>query len=414
MAKDLPRIAILGAGPIGLEAALYARTLNHPVRIYERGQVGDYWQRWGHVRLFSPFDMNSTTLGRSAIRAGKSAHEFPDDDSITTGREHREAYLVPVSQVERLKGCLVAETQVLSIGRRGFLKDDDPSDPKRARQPFRILLKDRSNRERAEEADIVLDCTGTYGQHGWLGDGGIPAVGELAAEANIVYGLEDVAGERKNTYAGKNVLMVGSGYSAATTACNLAALADNHASTWIIWLARGQSTQPIRRIPNDPLRERDRLAVRANTLATRTDANLEFHSQSVIESVEFQGQDRGFKVGARCAGEPRTFEVERIIANVGYTPDRGIHRELQVLACYASEGPMKLAAVLQGQKSHDCLKLAGAGPESLRNPEPNFFILGAKSFGRNSNFLLRIGFEQIRDVFTLISGNANLDLYKKK
>ncbi len=134
----------------------------------------------------------------------------------------------------------------------------------------------------------------------------------------------------------------------------------------------------------------------------------------MIESVEFQGQDRGFKVGARCAGEPRTFEVERIIANVGYTPDRGIYRELQVQACYASEGPMKLAAALQGQKSHDCLKLAGAGPESLKNPEPNFFILGAKSFGRNSNFLLRLGFEQIRDVFTLISGNSSLDLYKKK
>ena len=413
MAKDLPRIAVLGAGPIGLEAALYARTLNHPVRLYERGHVADYWQRWGHVRLFSPFGMNCTSLGRSAIQASKSAHEFPDDDDITTGREHREAYLTPLSQVERLKGCLVPETQVLSIGRRNFLKEDDPGDPKRGRQPFRILLKDK-NRERVEEADVVLDCTGTYGQHCWLGDGGIPAVGELAAEGNIAYGLEDVAGERKNAYAGKNVLVVGSGYSAATTACSLASLADNNPATWIIWLSRGQSTQPIKRIASDPLRERDRLAVRANTLATRSDANLEFHSQSVIESVEFYGQDRGFKVTARCAGEQRTFEVERIIANVGYSPDRGIYRELQVNLCYASEGPMKLAAALQGQRSHDCLKLAGSGPDCLVNPEPNFFILGAKSFGRNSNFLLRLGFEQIRDVFTIISGNAGLDLYKKK
>jgi thioredoxin reductase len=413
MAKDLPRIAILGAGPIGLEAALYARTLNHRVKIYERGQVGEYWQRWGHVRLFSPFGMNSTPLGRSAILAGRSGHEFPDDDSITTGREHREAYLLPLSQVERLKGCIVAETQVLGIGRRGYFKDDDPGDPKRARQPFRLLLKDK-NRERSEEADIVLDCTGTYGQHRWLGDGGIPAAGELAAESNITYGLEDVAGERRNTYSGKNILVVGSGYSAATTACNLAALADQNATTWVIWLARGQSTQPIKRIANDPLRERDRLAVRANTLATRSDANLEFHSQSIIDSVEFQGQDRGFKVAARCAGEPRTFEVERIIANVGYMPDRKMYRELQVHECYASEGPMKLAAAIQGQKSHDCLKVAGAGAESLINPEPNFYILGAKSFGRNSNFLVRLGFEQIRDVFSIISGNAGLDLYKKK
>jgi thioredoxin reductase len=413
MAKDLPRIAILGAGPIGLEAALYARTLNHPVKVYERGQVGEYWQRWGHVRLFSPFGMNSTSLGRSAILAGKSGHDFPDHDSITIGREHREAYLLPLSQVERLKGCIVSETQVLSIGRKGYLKDDDPGDAKRGRQPFRILLRDK-NRERAEEADIVLDCTGTYGQHRWLGEGGIPAVGELAAEANIVYGLEDVAGERKNAYAGKNILVVGSGYSAATTACNLATLADSNPATWIIWLARGQSTQPIKRIANDPLRERDRLAVRANTLATRSDANLEFHSQSVIDSVEFQGQDRGFKVSARCGEEHRTFEVERIIGNVGYMPDRKMYRELQVHECYASEGPMKLAAALQGQKSHDCLKLAGSGPDTLQNPEPNFFILGAKSFGRNSNFLLRLGFEQIRDVFTIISGNAGLDLYKKK
>jgi len=35
----------------------------------------------------------------------------------------------------------------------------------------------------------------------------------------------------------------------------------------------------------------------------------------------------------------------------------------------------------------------------LRNPEPGFFILGAKSYGRNSNFLLRIGWQQVDDVF---------------
>lgn len=31
--------------------------------------------------------------------------------------------------------------------------------------------------------------------------------------------------------------------------------------------------------------------------------------------------------------------------------------------------------------------------------EPGFFILGAKSYGRNSNFLLRIGWQQVDDVF---------------
>ncbi len=52
----------------------------------------------------------------------------------------------------------------------------------------------------------------------------------------------------------------------------------------------------------------------------------------------------------------------------------------------------------------DCLALGGFGPEVLKNPEPNFFILGMKSYGRNSAFLLRTGYEQIRDVLGLLAG----------
>ena len=45
--------------------------------------------------------------------------------------------------------------------------------------------------------------------------------------------------------------------------------------------------------------------------------------------------------------------------------------------------------------------------------EPNFYLLGQKSYGRGSTFLLRTGFEQVRDVYTLITGQPTLDLYKK-
>src|SRR5207244_3750629 len=209
----------------------------------------------------------TTSLGRSAIKAANSDHDFPADDACITGHEHRTKYLQPLAKAELLDGGIHADTTVLKIGRQAYLKSDEPGPPGRARQPFRLLVHDGKKGERIEEADIVLDCTGTYGQHRWLGAGGIPAVGELAAEANIVYSLEDVGGERKNHYAGKNILVSGSGFSAATTVCNLATLAENHPATWVIWLARGQSTQPIKRIAGDPLRERDRLAVRANTLA---------------------------------------------------------------------------------------------------------------------------------------------------
>lgn len=406
--SDAPRVAILGAGPIGLEAGLYAKKLDLPFTIFERGRIGEHLLRWGHVRLFSPFGMNVTPLGRAAIKHVKPSHEFPADDAFITGREHVGNYLMPVA--ETLQGNIQNDNVVLKIGRRGLLKSD--ADSSRAKKPFRLLVRDKS-RERIEEADVVLDCTGTYAQHRWLGDGGIPAIGELLAEPQIAYGLEDVLGDRKQQYANRTVLVVGAGYSAATTVCNLAQIAEENQTTWTIWLARDSSSTPLNRIPNDPLRERDRLAVRANNIATRNDANVEFHPGTVVEAVEFLGQDRGFKITARTPQKSRTWDVDRVIGNVGYTPDTNLYRELQVHECYASLGPMKLAAALAGSAGLDCTKQTCHGPDSLRNPEPNFYVLGAKSYGRSSNFLLRVGFDQVREVFSLIMSDSRLDLYKK-
>jgi len=405
-----PRLAILGAGPIGLEAGLYARQLKLPFTIYEQGRIGEHVWRWGHVKLFSPFGMNATPLGRQLIQTVKHDHAFPADDACISGREHVERYLAPLAELMRDR--IKTEARVLSIGRAGFFKQDSPSDGSRARQPFLILVRERQQ-ERFEEADIVLDCTGTYSHHRWLGPGGIPALGETLAESHIAYGLVDILGDARRDYINKSVLVIGSGYSAATTVNNLAKLGAEHNATWATWISRAAGTAPIKRIPNDPLRERDRLASTANMLATRDDDNVEYRGNTFVEAIETANNWQTFRVTLRTGKERKALEVDKIIANVGYTPDRALYRELQIHECYASFGPMKLAAALEGSKSQDCLKQVCHGAESLRNPEPNFYILGAKSYGRNSQFLMRLGFEQVRDVFTLITGDAKMDLYKK-
>lgn len=409
---ESPRIAILGAGPTGIEAALYAATLKLPVTVYERGRVAEHVRHWGHVRLFSSFGMNTTPLGRERVRADRPDRSLPGENDFVTGREHVEAYLEPLAKSPLLTGALRTETAVLSIGRRGFLKEDGVGDPRRGKQPFRLLLR-HANKDSVEEVDIVLDCTGTYGQPRFLGDGGIAAIGEMAGRQQIAWWLEDVLGEKRAHYADRTTLVVGSGYSAATTICNLSALSEKHPATWIVWLARGAATQPVRRIMGDPLRERDQLAVRANMLATRGEGNVEFHAQAVVESIEARGPDKGLKVTARVAGKLMSWDVERMIANVGYTPNTEIYRELQVHECYATLGTMGLAAALAQHKGADCLTIGSQGAATLKSPEPGFFVLGAKSYGRNSNFLLRTGLEQVREVFTLITGKPDLDLYKK-
>jgi hypothetical protein len=403
-------IAILGAGPIGLEAALYAATLGIPFTVYERGRVGEHLEQWGHVRLFSPFSMNSTPLGRRRIQTDNPDDDPPAAGALITGREHVAAYLHPLAQCSLLRDAIRTETTVVQVGRQGMLKGDSQGN-RRAAQPFRLLLR-QGKAERVEQADVILDCTGTYGQPRFFGAGGIPAMGENALRQQIAPGLEDVLGARRANYADRTTIVIGGGYSAATTVSNLAALAEKHPATWVIWLARCAGSQPIRRLLNDPLRERDALAVRANSLATRCEGNVEFHPQTLVESVEFHGPERGFRLIASCAGKPSTWDAERIIANVGYTPDTDLYRELQVHECYASLGPMALAAALQKHAGVDCLSIPAQGAATLRNPEPNFYILGAKSYGRNSHFLLKTGFEQVRDVFTLITGKPDLDLYR--
>ena len=330
--------------------------------------------------MFSSFSMNSTRLGRAAVLAENPKHEFPTDASCLTGKEHVAAYLEPLAKTAALRDCLRLETAVQKVSRRGLLKEDSPGDAKRGLQPFRLLVREGKGRERVDEADAVIDCTGTYGQHRWIGDGGIPAVGEAACESQIAYCVENILGDRRSTYAGKSVVVVGGGYSAATTVAGLAELAEEQSDTWTVWLARSAGTQPIVRFPGDPLRERDRLAVRANSLATRGDGNVEFHNHCFIESVESAGQDKGFRVTARCAGKARTWEAERLIANVGYSPDTTIYRELQVGDCDTTLAPANLAAALAKQGWGDAGG-ASVPATALRNREPNFFVLVPRATG---------------------------------
>jgi thioredoxin reductase len=383
MPKSLSqRVAVIGAGPIGIEAALYAKACGFTVAVFDRGPVGEHVRRWGHVRMFTPFGVNSTPLGLAEVRREKAGRSLPAEGDIITGHQFVDSYLKPLAESDAVIDALNLEEAVLQVGRATSVKKSEVAE----QMPFRMLVRDASGKERIETADVVLDCTGVFNTPNRLGDGGIPAVGELAAKQHIAWNLEDVAGERRAHYAGKSIILVGDGYSAATAICALADLAEEVNDTWVFWLTRGPRGAPLVRIPNDPLKERDRLAVRANSLATRCDGNLEFHPQTVIDEVTCHGPDKGFRVAGRSAGQPVSWEVERVIAHVGYRVDARICDGLRV-------------------------------DEPNRQPEtrePGYFVLGAKSYGRDSGFLLRDGHDQIRRVFARLAGNPRLDLYAKK
>lgn len=376
------RIAIIGAGPIGLEAALAARRRGYEVLVLEAGQIADSVRRWGHARMFSPFSMNASEAGIALL--GELGLPAPEGEALLTGAEYAAQYLEPLGRHLGVRtGC-----RVLGIARDGAGKRDGIGEPGRAGTAFRLLVQGASG-ESHEFADLVFDCSGTFQTPNPLGDGGLPALGETAARGIIRYGLGECGDW--SVFAGKRVLIAGGGHSAITAAVELGKVKKEAPATRLFWLSKRHAAEPAARIADDPLAERDRLCAEANELAAA--GVVEFHAGDTVLSIEAAAG--GARVRSRGGWEP---EVDAIIAATGYRPDLSLARELHVQTCWATEGAYKLAAALLGESAGDCLQVAGFGAETLGHPEPGYFALGMKSYGRTPDFLIRTGREQIASV----------------
>lgn len=405
------KLAIIGAGPIGLEAALYAAKLGFNIVVFEKNGVGGNMLKWGHVSLFSPWQMNCSVLGVAEIKNNYPDWQEPNADVFLTGRDYVSKYLQPLSELSILKNKIFTGSTVISIGRENILKGDLIGSSDRTSHKFKLLISDSEGNERYEFADYVLDASGVYGNPNFIGDGGIPALGELKNQPKIDYHICDIYGKGRTRFAGKKTLVVGTGYSAATTICDFLNLVKEEPDTELVWAIRQNRQIPIPEIADDPLPGRSKLTAIANEAVQSKNSNIEFIANASISKIEFNEKSDQFKVTLKLGENTQDISVDRIIANVGYGPDNSLYRELQVHECYASRGPMKLAAALLGASSADCLEQQSLGANTLKNPEPNFFILGNKSYGRNSTFLIRTGLEQIVEVFSLITGKPELNLH---
>lgn len=393
------RVLVVGAGPIGLEAALRAQAEGHDVTVVEAGYgVGAGVRSWGHVRLFSPWRLDVSDAGRRALEA--TGHTLPDLDECPTGEEYCDLYLDPIAEYLADRVRFVFETDVVALGRGRVFKHQLIGDPARSPLPFRALLEG-PEREYVLEFDAVLDCSGVLDTPNFLGTAGLPAIGEAAFEHRIVRGIPDVFGDDREQFAGATTLVVGDGLSAAATVEALLALRDDEPRTTIVWATASEGA-PYARIPDDPLPARDRLAELGNAIAAG-DHGVERIAGAGIEAIDGAG-DRLRVTISDPTGATRKIVVDSIVANVGYRPNNAIAEELHFHACWATQAPMKLAATLLASGSADCMSQPTPGPDTLRNPEPRYFVLGAKSYGRNPNFLLRTGFEQVAAVVEMLRG----------
>jgi len=395
--KELP-VAVLGAGPVGLAAA--AHLLQRGLRpiIFERGdQVGANLDTYRHVRLFSPWQYNVDKAARLLLE--RNGWHAPADHGLPTAGELLDSYLTPLSKLPELASALKLGHQVVQVARQGF---DKVKSRDRELAPFVIRVMGPGG-EQDYLAQAVIDASGTWSNPNPLGANGVPALGERELGDLIAYGMPDVAGTQRTDYAGKRTLVVGAGHSAAGTLLALAELAESVPGTSIVWATRGD--QPARVFGGgeaDGLPARGQLGLRLKAL--RDSGKLELHTN--FRMVALQDKDGTIKVvGEKPDGQQEMINgVDRIVAATGARPNLELTREMRVRHDPWLESTDALAPLIDPNE-HSCGTVRPHGHRELAHPEPGYYAVGAKSYGRAPNFLMATGYEQVRSVVACLAGD---------
>ena len=376
--QEPPRTAVIGGGPLGLEAAHYALRLGHSVWLFEReAEIAPDVREWAHVGMFTPWSANRSPLGelllREAVRKETLAvRKFPPGRLYPTGGEFVSLYLEPLARL--LGESLLFETRVVAVGRSYLFPDEHADDPqKRAARRFRLLTRS-PREERVYTSDYVIDATGVTHTPRWLGAGGLPALGEMGGYRQIFHHIPDVKGRDRIHFLGKKTLLIGDGPSAATTLADLLEVAGIEPQGEVLWVTKSRAEMPLPLIENDPLPRRDTLMKKINLLVKDGHPRLQYSPVTQVEAVQHSLADNRFRVTLQVNHETQRLTVDSVVANVG----------------------SRINAVTYERVLH---------PE-----EPGIYSVGAKASG-TGDFFLAEGRAQIRDAFRRITGRPDLDLY---
>jgi thioredoxin reductase len=391
--RELP-VAIIGAGPVGLAAAAHLVERNLSFVLFETGpRIGHSALAWGHVQLFSPWQYCVDPAAARLLET--TGWQAPDPESYPTGRALVEQYLAPLAAHPAIASHIRLNRRVTDVTRVGF---DKMKTEGRERSPFQLHIVGADGVEEIVYAQAVIDASGTYATPNPLGASGLPAVGERVLADRIVYGIPDVLGHERTRYAGRRVLVAGSGHSAFNAILDLVALAEQEKDTSITWVVRrGEMARAYGGGENDALPARGALGERIRALVER----------GVVQLITGWRTDRLERTPdgiVAFAGEHALAPVDEIIVATGLRPDLAMLSELRLGFDPTVEAPTALAPLID-PNVHSCGTVPPHGADELAHPEPNFYMIGMKSYGRAPTFLMLTGYEQARSVVAALAGD---------
>jgi hypothetical protein len=387
-------VAVIGAGPIGLAAAAHLLERGLTPLVLEAGdQPGASIAQWRHVRFFTPWCL---ALDPAAMRlltgAGWTA---PDPDALPTGTDLLEGYLQPLAATPALAPYLRLGHTVVGVARQDL---DKIRSPGRDALPFVVRVRTSNGSEHDLESSAVIDASGTWTHPNPLGANGLAALGEhtAAAHGRVATGLPDVLGADQARFAGRRVLVVGAGHSAATSLLALAELRGDAPDTQIVWAVRSATPRPL---VGKGSAEADELPVRGQ-LATDLRALVDAGQIELVTGFrirELRPDPDGVTVIGHTPAGIRQVRADQVINATGFRPDHTIAHELRLALDPALESAAALAPLID-PNVHTCGTVPAHGARELAHPEHGYWIVGMKSYGRAPTFLLATGYEQVRSV----------------
>ncbi len=389
-------VAVIGAGPVGLAAAAHLIQRGEIPIIFEAGaQIGANIRTWGHVPLFSPWRWCVDKVALALL--AQVGWQQPNLDQMPTGNELIDDYLLPLANTPQLQAQIHLNSRVTAISRRRI---DKMKDQGRADAPF-VLQVDMNGEDETFLARAVIDASGTWATPNPVGADGLFAPGERANRDKIAYGIPDLLGKERARYLGKRVAVVGGGHSAINAILELMDLHEADAATQITWVLRKAGVEATYGgLENDQLPGRGLLGIRIKQLV---DAGaVQVITPFFTTRIEREGQQLRL-IGNTHQGE-QSILADEVIAATGARPDLDFLRELRLDLHASVEAPAAIAPLID-PNFHSCGSVPPHGEKELRHPEPGFYMVGMKSYGRAPTFLLATGYEQVRSVVAALVGD---------
>ncbi|MEZ4885809.1 MAG: NAD(P)-binding domain-containing protein [Chitinophagales bacterium] len=390
-------VAIIGSGPVGLAAAAHLVKRNMSFILFEvKNNIAANVKSWEHVQVFSPWEYN---LDAAAVELLKeNGWQSPDKKSLPTGKELIEAYLEPLSELPSIAPYIYRNHRVIAINRKNL---DKLKTQNREREPFVVQTLHNGQYQRFE-VRAVIDASGTWQSQNPAGSGGVLAMGESENSSNIFYGIPPILEEAKERYANKNILVVGSGHSAAQVLFHLSELTNDYPNTHIHWVIRKANVDAV--IGG---KEKDQLPARG-AIGQKLERLLQeekLHLHTGFHLHQIEANKGKLNVIGLQQDEMTVIEgVDEIIACTGSRPDFSFLREIRLDIHPAVESVPALADLID-PNVHSCGTVPPHGAVELQQPEKDFYVVGMKSYGRAPTFLMATGYEQVRSVVAALAGD---------